>query len=272
MDYLEGYEAFIYLWYDAPNKRYYLGKHKGTPNDSYTHSSTVWKNFTKDNIPKGVRRRILAYGTNEEMCILEHKFLVNRKERHWDRYYNNSLGDPRYVDQSGVNNHNFKCGLHIEGNEEALRLHEKNRSYEKSLCSKRIKDIYDVELERKIYTARMDMTNIENDLYESYQEYREEKILHQKMQMEAKLEAEQLAVDITNYNTECESEDHDDLDSCSKSYCGECKVWGTDDEEFEDLMNRASEIGRKWGMNTLECMKYASNAMDDASNALLEIL
>ena len=100
------HESFIYLWYDAPNKMYYLGKHKGTPDDSYTHSSTIWEHFTKDNIPKGVRRRILAYGTDEKMCILEHKLLVNRKNRHWDRYYNESLGDPRYVDVdvSGENN------------------------------------------------------------------------------------------------------------------------------------------------------------------------
>ena len=101
------HESFIYLWYDAPNKTYYLGKHKGTPDDSYTHSSTLWERFTKDNIPKGVRRRILAYGTDEEMCILEHKLLVNRKKRHWNRYYNESLGDPRYVDTSGENNPMF---------------------------------------------------------------------------------------------------------------------------------------------------------------------
>ena len=97
-------EAFIYLWYDAPNKKYYLGKHKGSPDDSYTHSSTIWEHFTKDNIPEGVTRRILAYGTDEEMCVLEHELLVNRKERCWDRYYNQSLGDPRYVDTSGENN------------------------------------------------------------------------------------------------------------------------------------------------------------------------
>ena len=97
-------EAFIYLWYDAYNKMYYLGKHKGTPDDSYTHSSTIWESFTKDTIPEGVTRRILAYGTDEEMCILENKLLVNRKERCWDRYYNESLGDPRYVDTSGKNN------------------------------------------------------------------------------------------------------------------------------------------------------------------------
>jgi len=94
-------EAFVYLWYDAPNKMYYLGKHKGSPDDTYTHSSTIWESFTKDNIPEGVTRRILAYGTDEEMCILEHKLLVNRKKRCWDRYYNESLGDPRYVDISG---------------------------------------------------------------------------------------------------------------------------------------------------------------------------
>ena len=81
-------ESFIYLWYDAPNKKYYLGKHKGSPDDTYTHSSTIWESFTKDNIPEGVTRRILAYGTDEEMCILEHKLLVNRKKRCWDRYYN----------------------------------------------------------------------------------------------------------------------------------------------------------------------------------------
>ena len=104
-------EAFIYLWYDAPNKKYYLGKHKGSPDDTYTHSSTIWESFTKDNIPEGVTRRILAYGTDEEMCILEHELLVNRKKRCWDRYYNESLGDPRYVDQFGENNPSWKGGI-----------------------------------------------------------------------------------------------------------------------------------------------------------------
>ncbi len=104
-------EAFVYLWYDAPNKMYYLGSHKGSPEDSYTHSSTIWESFTKDNIPEGVTRRILAYGTDEEMCILEHELLVNRKKRCWNRYYNNSLGDPRYVDQWGENNPLWKGGI-----------------------------------------------------------------------------------------------------------------------------------------------------------------
>ena len=99
-----GAEAFVYLWYDSINKMFYLGKHKGSPFDNYTHSSTVWESFSKDNIPDGAKRKILAYGTNEEMCILENILLINRKNRRWDQYYNISLGDPRYVDISGENN------------------------------------------------------------------------------------------------------------------------------------------------------------------------
>ena len=45
------------------------------------------------------------------MCVLEHNLLVNRKKRCWDRYYNNSLGDPRYVDVSGENNPMWKGGI-----------------------------------------------------------------------------------------------------------------------------------------------------------------
>ena len=97
-------EAFLYLWYDAPNKKYYLGKHKGSPDDSYTHSSTVWESFTKSTIPDGVRRRILAYGTNEEISKLEYDLLLNRQQKCWDRYYNVSAGWPIRVDTSGTNN------------------------------------------------------------------------------------------------------------------------------------------------------------------------
>ena len=45
------------------------------------------------------------------MCILEHELLVDRKKRCWDRYYNNSLGDPRYVDISGENHPLWKGGI-----------------------------------------------------------------------------------------------------------------------------------------------------------------
>ena len=102
-------ESFLYIWYDTKNKMFYLGKHKGTPDDSYTHSSSMMESFDKDNIPSHMKRRILAYGTDEEMCLLEHECLKNRKEKKWDRYYNQSLGSP-WLDQSGENNPFYKHG------------------------------------------------------------------------------------------------------------------------------------------------------------------
>jgi len=86
----EVYEAFVYIWYNALSKMYYIGSHKGKPTDKYTHSSTVWESFTKETIPEGVSRRILAYGTHDDMKELEIKLLTNRRFRKncWDRYYN----------------------------------------------------------------------------------------------------------------------------------------------------------------------------------------
>jgi len=97
-------EAFVYLWYDSKNRKFYLGKHKGTPTDGYTHSSSAMESFKAAETPSYMKRRILAYGTDVEMCELEHKLLLNRKARCWDKYYNTWLGDPRFVDMSGENN------------------------------------------------------------------------------------------------------------------------------------------------------------------------
>jgi hypothetical protein len=151
-------EAFVYLWYDALNKMYYLGKHKGSPEDSYTHSSTIWESFTKDNIPEGVTRRILAYGTDEEMCILEYELLVNRKKRCWNRYYNNSLGDPRYVDQWGENNPLWKGGI----------------SYDMKEYQKEYKKEYKQTPEYKAYMKEYDKKRQQSPEREAYmKEYRQ---------------------------------------------------------------------------------------------------
>jgi hypothetical protein len=147
-------EAFVYLWYDALNKMYYLGKHKGSPDDTYTHSSTIWEHFTKDNIPEGVTRRILAYGTDEEMCILEHELLVNRKKRCWNRYYNESLGDPRYVDISGENHPQWKGGISLD---KKAYLKAYMKAYEWSIEQLQWRREYDKKLnatpERKAYKS-----------------------------------------------------------------------------------------------------------------------
>jgi|TARA_R110001592_G_scaffold348128_1_gene642060 hypothetical protein len=155
-------EAFVYLWYDAPNKKYYLGKHKGSPKDKYTHSSTIWESFTKDNIPKGVTRRILAYGTDEEMCILENKLLINRKKRCWNRYYNNSLGDPRYVDQFGENNPMWKGGITYD-------MKEYMKEYEKTPQRKEASKKRDQTPQRKAYKKEYGKTPQRKAYQKEYQ-------------------------------------------------------------------------------------------------------
>ena len=131
------HEPFIYLWYIAWTKKFYLGVTNGKK-EYYTHSAITSDEFRSivpyskrplserkefmNNLPKGVRYRKLSKRLidhfmkefdiegdtiYEKMCKLEHKLLVNRKSRHWDRYYNVSLGDPKYVDVSGENNPMF---------------------------------------------------------------------------------------------------------------------------------------------------------------------
>lgn len=80
-------EAFVYLWYDSLNKKYYLGSSIGK-DPNYAHSSSVMESFTMSTKPAYMHRKILDEGTHEEMCDLEIKLLKNRKERCWDRYYN----------------------------------------------------------------------------------------------------------------------------------------------------------------------------------------
>ena len=83
-------EAFVYLWFDAKNRMFYLGSHKGHPEDNYTHSSSIMEAFNKRDTPVYMRRRILATGTYESMRQLENDLLNNRKAclRRWDKYYN----------------------------------------------------------------------------------------------------------------------------------------------------------------------------------------
>ena len=102
-------ESFVYLYRDSKNKKFYLGKHKGSPNDDYTHSSTVMERFSKNNQPKHIKRRILCYGTDPEMCELEQTLLKNRKSKCWDKYHNVSVGFP-YRDQWSYDNSRWNYG------------------------------------------------------------------------------------------------------------------------------------------------------------------
>ena len=91
--------------------------------------STAERKAFFENPPKGISRHILKESkflqeefetfsewenaAAEEMCILEHELLKNRKKRCWPRYYNESLGDPRFIDLSGKNNPSYKNGTSV---------------------------------------------------------------------------------------------------------------------------------------------------------------
>ena len=185
-------EAFIYLWYVVATKMYYLGVHNGK-DPYYTHSSSsseefrsivpssqapikerkeFWKKYHKGEI-KGIRYRRLSkrfisnvpYLTEDldeygKMCEREHVLLVNRKNRCWNRYYNNSLGDPRYVDTSGKNNPMYKHGMTIgaRDNPEIKAAYDKERGqWPEYRESERIRDRKrNATPERKAWRKRYD--------------------------------------------------------------------------------------------------------------------
>jgi hypothetical protein len=124
-------EAFVYLWFDTKTRMFYLGYHKGTPDDSYTHSSNVMESFTKTSIPSYMRRRILAMGTEQEMIELENKLLDNRKEKCWDKYYNVTVAFPP-PPMYGEDHWNWKGGISLHP-EYAREWREKNPEKKREL-------------------------------------------------------------------------------------------------------------------------------------------
>jgi hypothetical protein len=78
------------------------------------------------------------------MCILEHELLVKAKNGgDWDRYYNESLGDPRYVDVSGENNPMWKGGItydpvaYMKAYRQTPERREVDKSYHKKYDAER---------------------------------------------------------------------------------------------------------------------------------------
>jgi len=122
-------EAFVYMWHDSKNSMYYIGSHRGTPDDGYTHSSQIMEQFKADSIPEGFSRRILAYGTEPDMRQLETDLLNNRKEKCWDKYYNVAIcfpPPPKY----GKDNHFYvhgKSRIREFRQEQEREYREKNR-------------------------------------------------------------------------------------------------------------------------------------------------
>jgi len=164
-------EAFVYLWYDAGWKRtggprYYIGKHKGTLDSGYVCSSKYMKPewgkrgckhkgcrhlFGEEGHHGDFHRRVLAYGTSQEMIDFEIKLLETRKDYFGSRYYNRVVVWMPCT--SGENNPQYKHGL--AGTCEYWRIkhkqyREKNR--EKELL--RHKQYYERNREKAVLQSK----------------------------------------------------------------------------------------------------------------------
>ena len=118
-------KAFVYQWHIEPTNKYYIGSSKGIK-PYYTHSSND-KEFCSyvpnhkssvaerkeflANMPEGITREIITYGTHEEMVILERKLQLHAKEHCWEEYYNDNVCDAVYGGFGSAEDHyNHKHG------------------------------------------------------------------------------------------------------------------------------------------------------------------
>lgn len=82
--------GFVYLWFDAKYKRYYIGSHWGHENDGYICSS-MWMRNSYKRRPEDFRRRLLTTNIKDrkETLAIESKWLAKIKnEELGARYYN----------------------------------------------------------------------------------------------------------------------------------------------------------------------------------------
>lgn len=86
-------EAFVYRWREISTNRWYIGYHKGNPNDGYICSSVIAKPMIQSN-PSNWQRKILRFGTKREMQKLEQSLLVKLNAKDNANSYNRCNGFP----------------------------------------------------------------------------------------------------------------------------------------------------------------------------------
>jgi hypothetical protein len=92
-------EAFVYRWRHQGGM-WYIGYHKGTPDDGYICSSNTVKPLIQES-PEEWTRKILRYGTRQEMVKLEHKILKHLNATHNTKSLNRSMGLPTMSIRAG---------------------------------------------------------------------------------------------------------------------------------------------------------------------------
>ena len=170
-------EAFVYLWFDGKNRKFYVGKHLGRLTDSYAHSSVRMENFTMRTKPPYMRRRILAFGTHDEMVELEHSILERRKHLFGTKYYNGSVAFPTAL--PGVEHHAYKHGKYL------ITLPPAERA---SNCSIEFKTWYEKNKEYKNNKSKQYFIDNPNYSKEYYKKNRERLLEYHRVLRQSKNE------------------------------------------------------------------------------------
>jgi len=84
-------EAFVYCWFDKKTKKRYIGYHKGTPEDGYVCSSKYFLSEYETR-KEDFRRKILSFGSVEEMREEEIRLLKKYDAASNERFFNRNNG------------------------------------------------------------------------------------------------------------------------------------------------------------------------------------
>jgi len=95
---MKNYEGFCYMWINTITKKKYLGKHIGSVEDNYAHSSKVMESFNMDSVPPYMKRRIIFKGSKKEVNETEARLLskLSKTPEKWESYYNLHKGGVYY--------------------------------------------------------------------------------------------------------------------------------------------------------------------------------
>jgi hypothetical protein len=88
-------KAFVYLWRDSRDKRFYLGYSGGKDKNYICSSDYMMKEYNVR--PQDFKRKILKYGCETAMGFLEERLLKSRKDRFGKQYYNLMVSFPNIV-------------------------------------------------------------------------------------------------------------------------------------------------------------------------------
>lgn len=109
-------EAFVYKWTHIPSLMFYIGFHKGSPDDGYICSSRKVKPMILAN-PVDWKREIVAFGSKEEMYELETTILRTFDLARDRRCFNKHNNERRF----------FHCQPHSEETKAKLSLAQKGK-------------------------------------------------------------------------------------------------------------------------------------------------